>query len=265
MAPTTLMGQKTATSPDGRTRFMGQPMKMAELIAQLDGAGLRRARRALQRQAAQPGQEGDPQGAPAPGREQGLRVRRGARRVPDAPEDDARGDREVGRGADAPGLPARREEGRSSTRSRWFSLPKPSFEPERILEVVEASDERRRRASAPASRRTSPRTTSRSSSRARAATARRRPRCSSPTPASTRGSTRRTSRATARSRAAAPPTPTSTSPRAKSSPRPRRSPHVLIAFNAPSLAKFGPTVRAGRDDHLRQLGHHGLRRAAGRA
>lgn len=37
MAPTTLMGQKTATSPTGRTPLMGAPMKMAELIAQLDG------------------------------------------------------------------------------------------------------------------------------------------------------------------------------------------------------------------------------------
>ena len=37
MAPTTLMGQKSATSPDGRKAWMGQPMKMAELIAGLDG------------------------------------------------------------------------------------------------------------------------------------------------------------------------------------------------------------------------------------
>ncbi len=37
MAPTTLMGQTTATSPDGRNQFNGQPIKMAELIAQLDG------------------------------------------------------------------------------------------------------------------------------------------------------------------------------------------------------------------------------------
>lgn len=37
MAPTTLMGQKTSTSPAGRTPFMGLPLKMAELIAQLDG------------------------------------------------------------------------------------------------------------------------------------------------------------------------------------------------------------------------------------
>jgi 2-oxoisovalerate ferredoxin oxidoreductase beta subunit len=37
MAPTTLMEQKTATSPFGRNMMMGEPMKMAELMAQLDG------------------------------------------------------------------------------------------------------------------------------------------------------------------------------------------------------------------------------------
>ncbi len=37
LAPTTLMGQKTTTSPDGRTKAMGMPLRMAELIAQLDG------------------------------------------------------------------------------------------------------------------------------------------------------------------------------------------------------------------------------------
>jgi len=37
MAPTTLMGQRTSTSPDGRNRLMGEPLKMAELVAQLDG------------------------------------------------------------------------------------------------------------------------------------------------------------------------------------------------------------------------------------
>lgn len=37
LAPTTLMGQKTTTSPEGRTLSMGQPLKMAELIATLDG------------------------------------------------------------------------------------------------------------------------------------------------------------------------------------------------------------------------------------
>src|SRR5512143_2196596 len=37
MAPTTLMGQKTATSPYGRTGFSGEPLKVAELMAGLDG------------------------------------------------------------------------------------------------------------------------------------------------------------------------------------------------------------------------------------
>lgn len=37
MAPTTLMNQRTTTSPDGRTRMMGEPLKMAETIGQLDG------------------------------------------------------------------------------------------------------------------------------------------------------------------------------------------------------------------------------------
>jgi 2-oxoisovalerate ferredoxin oxidoreductase beta subunit len=36
MAPTTLMGQKTATSPSGRQRVMGEPLRMSEVIAQLD-------------------------------------------------------------------------------------------------------------------------------------------------------------------------------------------------------------------------------------
>jgi 2-oxoisovalerate ferredoxin oxidoreductase beta subunit len=37
MAPTTLLGQPTMTSPEGRSLFAGQPLKVAELIAGLDG------------------------------------------------------------------------------------------------------------------------------------------------------------------------------------------------------------------------------------
>jgi len=37
MAPTSLMGQTTATSPGGRTIFSGHPIRMAETVAQLDG------------------------------------------------------------------------------------------------------------------------------------------------------------------------------------------------------------------------------------
>jgi len=36
LAPTTLMGQKTATSPRGRSRHEGSPIRMAEIIAGLD-------------------------------------------------------------------------------------------------------------------------------------------------------------------------------------------------------------------------------------
>jgi len=37
MAPTTLIGQRTTTTPKGRTTLAGQPLKMAELISGLDG------------------------------------------------------------------------------------------------------------------------------------------------------------------------------------------------------------------------------------
>ena len=37
MAPTTLMAQATTTSPAGRDRLMGEPLRVAELIAGLDG------------------------------------------------------------------------------------------------------------------------------------------------------------------------------------------------------------------------------------
>ncbi|MCB9652286.1 MAG: 2-oxoacid:acceptor oxidoreductase family protein [Deltaproteobacteria bacterium] len=37
MAPTTLTGMKTATSPDGRGPLQGMPMKVAEMLATLDG------------------------------------------------------------------------------------------------------------------------------------------------------------------------------------------------------------------------------------
>ncbi len=60
MAPTTLAGMKTTTSPDGRdTGFYGTPIKIAELMAQLPGSfyvtrqavntanGVRRAKKAL--------------------------------------------------------------------------------------------------------------------------------------------------------------------------------------------------------------------------
>ncbi len=37
LAPTTLTGQRTTTTPEGRSRLEGAPLKMAELVASLDG------------------------------------------------------------------------------------------------------------------------------------------------------------------------------------------------------------------------------------
>lgn len=37
LAPTTLTGQRTTTTPEGRSRLEGAPLKMAEIIASLDG------------------------------------------------------------------------------------------------------------------------------------------------------------------------------------------------------------------------------------
>ena len=37
MAPTTLPGQKTTTTPTGRPRMTGQPLRMAEIVSQIDG------------------------------------------------------------------------------------------------------------------------------------------------------------------------------------------------------------------------------------
>ncbi len=37
MAPTTLLGQRTTTTPTGRTRLTGEPLRMAEIIAEMDG------------------------------------------------------------------------------------------------------------------------------------------------------------------------------------------------------------------------------------
>jgi 2-oxoisovalerate ferredoxin oxidoreductase beta subunit len=37
LAPTTLMDQTTTTTPTGRSRLLGEPLKVAELVAQLDG------------------------------------------------------------------------------------------------------------------------------------------------------------------------------------------------------------------------------------
>ena len=76
--------------PDGRAdeggRAHGQPRR----------AGLRGAGGALRLEAAGQGGEGDQEGDPPAGGEQGLLLHRGPRRVPDSPQDDARSRRRSG-------------------------------------------------------------------------------------------------------------------------------------------------------------------------
>ena len=67
MAPTTLIGQRTSTTPNGRSLLAGQPLKMAELIAEPRRTRLCRARRPVRQQAADPRQAGHQEGARASG------------------------------------------------------------------------------------------------------------------------------------------------------------------------------------------------------
>ena len=111
MAPTTLMGQVSATSPYGRSRFNGEPMKMAELIASLDGpvyvervalfwpAGRKKAARAIKK-AVQLQMEG-----------RGYAFIEVLAECPTHLQADAREGGGVGQGEHGPGLPAGGEEG----------------------------------------------------------------------------------------------------------------------------------------------------------
>jgi 2-oxoisovalerate ferredoxin oxidoreductase beta subunit len=139
MAPTTLTGMKTATSPFGREKLMGQPLKMAEIIAQMDapvyvervalfnarerGKAERAILKALRLQVENKGYafvevlaecpthlKMDPEEAEKWVQEQMLPV------YPLGVKKDV---------TDA---------------QPWFSLPKPSFEPQTMLKVVDASE-----------------------------------------------------------------------------------------------------------------------------
>ena len=61
MAPTTLPGQKTTSSPNGRdVETQGYPIRASELLATLDGASLRGAAQPARPQEYPPGQESHP-------------------------------------------------------------------------------------------------------------------------------------------------------------------------------------------------------------
>ena len=220
MAPTTLMGQKTTTSPLGRTRLMGAPMKMAELIAGLDGPVY------VERVALFDAK-------------QRVKAKKAIKKAI-AIQVEGKGFAFVEVLAECPThlkmTPAEAEKWvkeqmlpvfplgvkKDTAAEPWFHLSRPSFEPDRLIRA-----RRRLRDSAGAVRQGLPGAHPRERHRARsspapAATGRRPPRCSSPRPASTRGSTPPTSPATDPNRAAALPTPTSTWRGKRSSPPPRR-------------------------------------------
>ena len=257
LAPTTLLGQRTTTSPEGRDRTMGQPLKMAELIAQLDGPVYvervalfdakqrRRAAKAIEKALALQARDAGfsfvevlsecpvhlratPQEAERFVREQMLPV------FP------------LGVKKDVPG---------ESWASAWRT---PVFEADALL-GASARAPSRRRASARGSRARASATRSGSSWPAPGATAPR----PSPRwwrePRSTRASTPRTSRATGPSRGAGRPSPTCGSPRRGALARrdgAARAGGLQRAQPGP-LRAVGP---AGRGGGPRRLGHPRRRR-----
>ena len=63
MAPTTLPGQKTTSSPTGAmSRRKGTPIRMAEMLATMDGVRLCRPPQPARPEEYSPGKEGDPHG-----------------------------------------------------------------------------------------------------------------------------------------------------------------------------------------------------------
>ena len=139
MAPTTLTGMKTATSPFGRTQFMGQPLKMAEIIALMDapvyvervalfnarerGKAERAILKALRMQVENKGFAFVEVLAECPTH---LKM---------TPEETEKWVQE----SMVPIYPLGVKKEIVDAQP-WFSLPKPSFDPERMLQVVEASE-----------------------------------------------------------------------------------------------------------------------------
>jgi 2-oxoisovalerate ferredoxin oxidoreductase beta subunit len=206
MAPTTLMGQESTTSPNGRGVMEGEPMHVSEMIARLDGP-IYVERTALFDQKTR------------------RRTQRAIKKVLQL-QMEGRGFGFVEILSECPVhwnmTPIEAEAHvrdhlapvyplgvlKDVEREPWFGLEKPSFDPDLFVETLEAGTEE------PPSFAKGP---------GPVETVRRRPRCSSPKRPSMRGSMPRIYRATVPSRGAVPPTPTCTSRARRSSRPPRRS------------------------------------------
>ena len=210
MAPTSLPGQVTATSPGGRGIFEGKPLRMSEMIAGLDGPiyvervalydpkQRTRARKAIKK------------ALELQIENRGFSFVEVLAECPTHLQKTPGGCRGLGARRHDAVLPARRQEGphrRAARRAAGAGLrpAAPAGGDRRLHHLAAALREGLPRCS-------SARATSASSSPAPAATARRRRRCCSPTRRSTKASTPRRSPPTDRSRAAAPRTPTCGSP-----------------------------------------------------
>ena len=109
MAPTTLEGMRTTTTPRGRT-FSTKAIRSrcASCSGDASGAGIHRAHHDDRRQAAHADPPCGPEGAAVPGRGQGVHLRGGALAVPDRVEDGSHRLAEVDRGEPGEGVSARR-------------------------------------------------------------------------------------------------------------------------------------------------------------
>ncbi len=220
MAPTTLSGQRTTTTPTGRGRITGEPMRMAEMVAQMDAPvyvervalfdnkqrtrAKKAIKKALQLQVENKGLGFVEVLAECPTHlhltpletEQWVKESM----VPVFP---------LGVKKDVEVEP-------------WFDLGTPSFEPDDIVRVIGGAAEPPQQFSSGFPSHIHEDDIAIKFAGA-GETARRPSRSSPPGPRSTRASTGPTSRATVRSHAAGPPTPTCTSPRRRFSHRHRRS------------------------------------------
>ena len=124
MAPTTLLGQRTTSSPNGRdAALMGYPIRITEMLAQLPGVTYAArgtvADVSLDRQA-----QGDDQASlPGPDRRRRLRPRRGALQLPGRLGHDAAGIARASEGPGRRGLPARGDRGSGLGRPRRSGPP----------------------------------------------------------------------------------------------------------------------------------------------
>ena len=244
MAPTTLIGQRTTTTPKGRTLFAGQPMKMAELISGLDGPvyvervalydnrrrthAKRSIKKALELQVAGTGLAFIEVLSECP-------VHLGLE--PEAAEDWVRENME-------PIFPLGVKKD-TTDRVVFPVIPTPKFDPDETLISLGATTERPPRFAKGFPAHIDTQDISFKFAGSGGDGAQTAAMILTRSTRSTKATTRRTSRATDPSLAVARPMPTYMWPSKEVMSPAAPRPHVLVAFNAPSLAKFGPTVQPG--------------------